>query len=112
MSEREHEKNNYRWLTELKELCNKLEADHKHCEQRFKDFGGMLKDSAELKKEVQELKIEDARLTVENYTHEAAAHLDKRSAILFRALSEGLLSQCRFPGSSLYRRRCWFIWVP
>jgi len=70
MSERELEKNNYRWLTELKDLYNKLEADNKHCEQRFKDFGGMLKDNEELKREVQELKIENARLTVENYTHE------------------------------------------
>ena len=81
ISEREHEKTNYRWLTELKDLYNKLEADHKHCEQRFKAFGGMLKDNEELKKEVQELKIENARLTVENYTHEATADLDKRSAI-------------------------------
>jgi len=34
-----------------------------------------------VKKKVQELKIENARLTVENYTHEAAADLDKRSTI-------------------------------
>jgi len=81
MSEREHEKTNYRWLTELKDLYNKLEADHKHCEQRFKAFGEMLKDNQELKKEVQDLKIENARLTVENYTHEAAADLDKSSTV-------------------------------
>lgn len=81
MSKHEHDKNNYRWLTELKDLYNKLEADHKHCEQRFKAFGGMLKDNEELKKEVQDLKIENARLTVENYANEAAADLDKKSAI-------------------------------
>jgi len=95
MSEREHEKNNYRWLTELKDLYNKLEADHKHCERRFKEFGGMLKDNGELKREVQELKIENAQLTVENYTHEAAADLDKdlRSKILqsaFRRLTQSM----------------------
>ncbi|PWW75874.1 hypothetical protein C7212DRAFT_344650 [Tuber magnatum] len=82
MSEREHGKDNYRWLTELRDLYTKLEADHKHCEERFQAFGGMLKDNEELKKEVQELKIENARLTVENYTHETAADLRKKSTNL------------------------------
>jgi len=80
-SEKEHEKNNYRWLTELRDLYTKLEADHKHCQERFQAFGGMLKDNEELRKEVQELKIENARLTVENYTYEATADLDKRSTL-------------------------------
>ncbi|KAG0636572.1 hypothetical protein HOY80DRAFT_1088220 [Tuber brumale] len=78
MSEREHGKNNYRWLTELRDLYTKLEANHKHCEERFEALGGMLKDNGELKKEVQELKVENARLTVENYTHEAAADFKKK----------------------------------
>ena len=49
MSECEHEKNNHCCLTELKDLYKRLEADHKHCKQRFKDFGRMLKDNEELK---------------------------------------------------------------
>ncbi|KAG0129507.1 hypothetical protein HOY82DRAFT_540743 [Tuber indicum] len=77
MSEREHGKNNYRWLTELRDLYTKLESSHKQCEERFQALGGMLKDNEELKKEVQELKIENARLAVENYTHEAAADFKK-----------------------------------
>jgi len=85
-AEREHGKNNYRWLTELRDLYNKLEADHKHCQERFQAFGGMLKDNEDLRKEIQELKIENARLSVENYTHEAAADLNKGS--MFQKSSE------------------------
>ncbi|RPA93735.1 hypothetical protein L873DRAFT_1508238 [Choiromyces venosus 120613-1] len=79
IKEREHEKENYRWLTELRDLYTKLEADHKICKDKFKAFEGMLKENEELKKEIEELKIENAQLTVENYNYEAVADLKNSS---------------------------------